>query len=278
MTDLPLVSVVVPVFEGQRFLPAALKSIKDQTYSNIEIVIVDGGSSESSLAEIRSLAQDVDKFESLPPGTPVQETWTRACELSSGEFVKLLCQDDVIYPNAIASQVTALKENPSARMVFSKRDIIDARGKIVAAGRGGLPGRSRLVSGDDALMSAFLSGSNIFGEPLAVLFTREAVLECMPWDASIPYLIDMSTYTACMHGNAVVYQEAVSGAFRVSSESWSTRLTADQARQFREWQRNIEGLLGPMSERNKRKANFNAYRVSWTRAAAYTWLRSTNRL
>lgn len=278
MTDLPLVSVVIPVFEGQRFLPAALKSIKDQTYSNIEIVIVDGGSSAASLAEIRTLAEDVDKFESLPSGTPVQETWTRACELSSGEFVKLLCQDDVIYPDAIASQVAALKENPSARMLFSKRDIIDARGKTVAAARGGLPGRSRLVPGNEALMSAFLSGSNIFGEPLAVLFTREAVLECMPWDASIPYLIDMSTYTACMHASPVVYQETVSGAFRVSSESWSTRLTSDQARQFREWQRNIVDLLGPVPESKKRKASFNAYRVSWTRAAAYAWLRLTNRL
>lgn len=272
-TEAPLVSVVIPVFNGLPFLTETLASIRHQAYDNVEIVVVDGGSEGETRDYLSSLDNSIARIEFLPTGTPVEVTWTRACELATGEFVKLLCQDDVLYPSAIQSQVDFLSGHEDAALVFSKRDIIDADGSVVAKARGGIPGPSRTLDGREALRFGYLAGANIYGEPESVLFRRVALTEQLPWSASIPYLIDMQMYARVMMTSKVGYLDETVGAFRISSQSWSTRLTAEQTQQFREWQTWVAGSLGDVTTLDRLRARCNATRVSWTRSAAYAWLR-----
>lgn len=278
MTDVPLVSVVIPVFNGLPFLRDALASVELQTYKSLEIVIVDGGSDEETVDFVKSVEHQVVKAEFLPRGTPVEETWTRCSQLATGEFVKLLCQDDVLDPEALEQQVEFLSANPQAGMVFSKRNVIDAAGEILVRGRGGVRGSSRVLPGRKALLSGYLAGANVFGEPVAVMFRRDALQQELPWDASVPYLIDMSMYARVMMRGPVGYLDEVVGGFRVSSQSWSTRLSAQQTRQFRQWQARVAHDLGNVTGRQRLVAWLNAWKVSWMRAAAYRWLRLRSRL
>ena len=75
-----------------------------------------------------------------------------------------------------------------------------------------------------------------------------------------------------MAGNVGFLNETV-GAFRISSQSWSTRLTAEQTEQFRQWQELVRALLNDVTPLERQRAKWNAVRVSWTRSAAYAWLR-----
>lgn len=273
MAEAPLVSVAIPVFNGLPYLPQTLESVRAQTYPNIEIVLVDGGSDEPALKYLRSL-QDLNvRVEFLSRGTPVAETWSRSCELAHGDFIKLLCQDDLLYATAIESQVEFLLKQESAGLVFSKRDVVDADGSVVSKGRGGLSGSSRVLDGREALRFGYLAGSNIYGEPEAVLFRRSALVNQLPWNSSIPYLIDMEMYARVMLSGKVGFLNETVGAFRISSQSWSTRLTTEQTRQFQEWQEWVSGALGDVTSAERRRARLNARRVSWMRSAAYTWLR-----
>lgn len=278
MNETPLVSVVIPVFNGVPYLEHALSSVAEQTYRNVEVVIVDGGSDTETLEYLKSISGSVARVEYLERGTPVQKTWTRACELATGEFIKLLCQDDVLYPHALETQVESLIRWPETGLVFSRRDIIDAQGHIVARGRGGAPGGTRELTTREALEYGYLAGANVYGEPLAVMFRAVSLRKCLPWDASIPYLIDMSTYACVMRNGPVGYEDAVVGAFRVSSQSWSTRLSGEQTRQFREWQAEVAQYMGGVSWFEGFRASVNARRVSWTRSLAYLWLRARGRL
>lgn len=277
MTNVPLVSVVIPVFNGLPYLRDTLASVQSQTYKPVEIVVVDGGSNRETVSFLKSLPAVVSRIEFLPLGTPVEETWTRCCELASGEFVKLLCQDDVLNSDALRRQVEFLSANPQAGMVFSRRNVIDAAGQVLVRGRGGLRGTTRVLPGREALLSGYLAGANVYGEPVAVMFRRDLLQQQLPWDASIPYLIDMSMYARVMMEAPVGYLDHVVGGFRVSSQSWSTRLSAQQTRQFRQWQARVAQSLGGVTAPQRLTAWLNSWKVSWMRAAAYRWLRFRSR-
>ena len=273
----PLVSVVIPVFNGLPYLREACASVIAQSYRNLELVLVDGGSSDGSDAWIRTLGAEAPfpiVTEFLPSGTTAAENWTRATELGSGEFIKLLCQDDVIYPDAIAKQLRLLHEFPSAAMAVGQRDIISASGKVIYRNRGcsGLPDGT--TGGEAALHIAYKRAINIFGEPLAVLFRRENLLNNLPWNDRHPFMLDLEMYERVLTNGIVAVEHTPIGAFRVSSQSWSTRLSDQQKAQFAGWQSDFAARSRHhVSAPERRAAHRNLDIQTLLRSLAYRWLR-----
>jgi hypothetical protein len=276
MTELPLVSVVIPVFNGGAFLLDSLDSVLGQTYSNIEVVITDGGSTDGTKEWLEKYSEHEVVKGYLPAGSGAAANWTLACELSSGQYIKLLCQDDLLHPNGLALQVKDLMENPVARIAFAQRDIIDARGRVLSRSRGCQGLQSGVVPGHSALLAAYKAGTNIFGEPEAVLFERKAMLEALPWTDTEPFLLDMLFYSKILaHYPAVVRKEPV-GAFRISSSSWSTRLVREHRSQFRSWQRLAAEIIGGVNQWNRLVGTVNTEKTTQMRRAVYAWLKFRN--
>lgn len=268
-----LVSVVVPVFDGLAYLPQTVDSVLAQDHPAVELVLVDGGSTDGSLEWIRSLDHPRLVVDALAPGTPAARTWTRASELATGEYVKLLCQDDLIHPTTLRVQAADLDANPTAGMAIGQRDVISASGRVISRARGCAGLRAGLVDGVHALEVGARQGANVFGEPLAVLFRRTAMQAALPWDDTHPFLLDMFFYAKVLqHHDLVVRRESV-GAFRVSSSSWSTRLAGQQRAQFRAWQEHVERDIAPQPWYRIAQARANNEKTTWLRRAAYAWLR-----
>lgn len=277
-SDFPLVSVVIPIFNGAPFLQYALNSVLQQTYPNIEIVMTDGGSSDGSREWLESYSDYNVVKGYLPHGSGAAANWTLACELSSGQYVKLLCQDDLLYPAAISVQVRDLQDNPEARIAFARRDIIDSKGEILSHARGCQGLNAGLVSGRAALLAGYRAGTNIYGEPEAVLFERQAMLDALPWQDTEPFMLDVLFYTKVLEKfPAVVRLESV-GAFRVSSSSWSTKLVHEHRRQFRSWQLQVRDLIEPLSWWDRAVGVINTEKTTQIRRAVYTWLTLRNRM
>ena len=72
-----LVSVVIPTFNGLPYLAEAIDSVRCQNHPNIELVIVDGGSTDGTLSWLETKGIE---HTSLPPGTPPADTWTAATQ------------------------------------------------------------------------------------------------------------------------------------------------------------------------------------------------------
>ncbi len=269
----PVVSVVIPVFNGLPYLSDAVASVRAQTLSDVELVLVDGGSTDGSREWIENLEDARVRRDFLPPGTPAARTWTRASELGTGTFVKLLCQDDVIYPRALELQVADLQRFPTAGMATAQRDIVAANGLAIARRRGCSGLTNGLVKGRRALETGCRRGTNIFGEPLAVLFRRESLLEALPWEDDQPFLLDMFMYAKVLRKHDLVVRRQSIGAFRVSSASWSTRLASQQRNQFNSWQRHVEQDIAAQPWYRIAQARTNAEVTALTRRAAYAWLR-----
>ena len=201
------VSVVIPVFNGLRYLPETVASVQAQTHPDIEIVLVDGGSTDGSREWVEAFEHPRVVKDYLPAGTPAAGTWTRASELASSEYVKLLCQDDLIYPRAVELQVADLDASANAGMAIVQRDMISASGKVLYRGRGCAGLANGTIDGRRALAIGSRKGANVFGEPLAVLFRREAMMAALPWEDSQPFLLDMFFYAKVLASSDLVVRK-----------------------------------------------------------------------
>ena len=268
-----LVSVVVPVFNGLPYLRELVASVLAQDYSPLEIVFSEGGSTDGSAEYLRTIVDPRVRIITAPEGSGAAGNWTHASQAATGDFIKLVCQDDLLTPDAVSRQVAAMQQHPTAVMAVARRDIIDARGGTVSKARGG-QGLSRgLVAGADVIRACWLQGTNVVGEPVVVLFRRQALLDAMPWRDDNPLMLDITTYAAVAPHGDVWVDSASLGAFRVSSSSWSTRLAGVQHAQFKAWQdAYVAALPEAPTSSELRKAARGLAITSLMRRAAYRWL------
>jgi glycosyltransferase involved in cell wall biosynthesis len=105
----PLVSVVIPVKNGARFMREAIDSVLAQRYPRLELLIVDGGSTDGSI----EIARSYEQATLLPQrGDGLGGAWNEGIEASSGELVALLDSDDRWLPGKLEAQVAMLRADP----------------------------------------------------------------------------------------------------------------------------------------------------------------------
>ena len=269
-----LASVVVPVFNGMPHLPALVESLLAQTYPDLEIVFSEGGSTDGSVDYLGTIDDPRVRVITPEDAKGAAANWTAASRAAQGDYVKLVCQDDLLTPDAVALQVLDLEAEPSAVMAIAQRDIVDANGAVLYARRGGAGLAPGVMPGADVIRACYLNGTNVIGEPLAVMFRREPFLAALPWDDSNPLVLDLMFYAKVAARGDVVVRKGSIGGFRVSTSSWSTRLASVQRQQFEQWQREYETSLPTRpsgAERARARAGVHAQTL--LRRAAYRWLR-----
>ena len=112
-----LVSILIPCYNGEKFVAEAIESALGQTHSNVEIVVVDDGSTDNSVEVLKSFGDRII-FEAGPnQGACVARN--RAFELCTGDYIQYLDADDKIVPHKIERQLPLL-ENNQADMVLCK--------------------------------------------------------------------------------------------------------------------------------------------------------------
>ena len=275
----PRVSVVVPVFNGLPHLKSLVHCLMAQNYPNLEIVFSEGGGSDGGLDYLRTLDDPRITIIEQPLGTSAAENWTRASQAATGEFTKLICQDDLLTPTAIQEQVHDLITYPTAVMAIAARDIVDAHGHVIFARRGlaGLKGDS--LPGEATIRACYLHGTNVMGEPLAVLFRTSALQTSLPWIDDNPLMLDLSMYAKVAPLGDVVIRRNSVGAFRVSNSSWSTRLARRQLEQTRQWQQEYEAdHQGSISRWERARSASGRGTQTTLRRIAYTVLSIRGRL
>ncbi|MFM8814705.1 MAG: glycosyltransferase family 2 protein, partial [Actinomycetes bacterium] len=168
MSVSPLVSICIPTYNGERFIKETLASVVNQTHRNIEILVSDHSSSDSTRQIVESFRDERIRLSVLAPGGGAAANWNASVGSAKGQFVKLVCQDDILRPDCVDLQTKSLLQNPSASFSFSLRNIISPKGRTLIRSRGFSPDNN-VVSLREGLDTLVRSGTNIFGEPCAVL-------------------------------------------------------------------------------------------------------------
>lgn len=107
-----LVSIIMPVYNNEKYLKEAIESVLNQTHNNIELLILDDGSSDKSLSIIEEYALENKNIRIISRGNKgVANSIRELLEYANGEYIARMDGDDVSYPNRIETQIKYLKDN-----------------------------------------------------------------------------------------------------------------------------------------------------------------------
>lgn len=219
MNSAPLVSIVIPAY-NPRFFNSALQSALGQSHVNFEVVVCD----DSRGSDIRSI------FDAQLENPALNVRYVRntdhlglvgnllAClGEARGEYVKFLCDDDLLFSACIHLQATALTENPDATLVLAQRLYLDADGMQLPSRleNSALAPTSAIFKGDDLLAVFERFPVNILGGFSNAMFRRADLLELLPALTQPGHCfvasLDFALYVCLMRrGNIVVLQEVLS--------------------------------------------------------------------
>src|SRR5262249_44526169 len=126
----PLVSVVMPVYNGERFVVEAVRSILAQTFRDFECLVVDDGSTDRT-PELLAAEQARDPrlvVHRQPANLGFREALTTGCALARGELIARMDADDISLPTRLERQVAFLQTHPKVGVVGSAVQFLDDRG------------------------------------------------------------------------------------------------------------------------------------------------------
>jgi glycosyltransferase involved in cell wall biosynthesis len=119
MTGLPKVTVVIPVYNGEKYLGIAVDSILSQTFPDFELLVIDDGSIDRSIAVVLSYSDPRIRLECNPTNLGVSTTRNKGIQLARGEYLAFLDSDDWAYPERLAKQTAFLDNHPDCAAVGS---------------------------------------------------------------------------------------------------------------------------------------------------------------
>jgi glycosyltransferase involved in cell wall biosynthesis len=126
----PLVSIITPSFNQAEFLEETIRSVLAQDYPRIEYIIVDGGSTDGSLAVIQQYADRLAWWVSEPDQGQT-DAINKGFAQARGEILAWLNSDDTYQPGAVREAVEALTNHPEAAMVYGDANLIDENGGVI---------------------------------------------------------------------------------------------------------------------------------------------------
>lgn len=124
----PLVTVVVPTYQGEAFLRATLDSVLAQTFRDFELVVCDDGSTDGTLSILGSYGDRLRLVKQRNRG--VAAARNRAATSARGEFLAFLDHDDLWEPEMLATLVPLLRADPGVGLVYSDALVIDKEGAV----------------------------------------------------------------------------------------------------------------------------------------------------
>ncbi|MBX9687512.1 MAG: glycosyltransferase family 2 protein [Candidatus Obscuribacterales bacterium] len=178
-----LVSVCLPVWNGENFLESAILSVLTQTHHNLELIVIDDCSTDDSPKIIERLqAEDSRiKYYRNEHRLGLFENYNRCMSLSTGDFIKPFAQDDLLEPTHIEQMLQLANSHTDIALLSCSRKWIDAKGADLSETHGNIPSASDLFPAEKPLDRARILQHSIFpiinliGEPAAVLFPRTLI-------------------------------------------------------------------------------------------------------
>jgi glycosyltransferase involved in cell wall biosynthesis len=195
------VSVCIPTYNGSAFLAEAVQSVLTQSFGDFELLIVDDGSTDTTLDIARSFTDPRITIYRNEQQRGIPGNWNRCLELAKGEYVCIFHQDDVMLPSNLARKVRILDENAKVRFVHSAVEFI-IEGKPPQ-----LPGNWVEPASEDFVMDGrryfrkLLLQGNLICAP-TVVARRQCLVDAGMFDEELGYTPDYEMWLKlCVNGH-----------------------------------------------------------------------------
>lgn len=181
MEKTPLVSIITPCYNGEKYLPMYFQGILTQEHKNIEVIFVDDGSEDNTAAIAKKYGEKLErkgiKFIYIyQENAGVAAAINKGLNVFSGDYLSWLDSDDILLPANISHKVRALEDNSAYGFAMSGILFVDESDTDIV-----IKSRSRKKpDGEDTLFEDYIYCRNIVWGPGTVLVRREAILEALP--------------------------------------------------------------------------------------------------
>lgn len=182
--NFPLVSIIIPVYNGSNYLREAIESAINQVYQNIEIIVINDGSNDNDQTEKIALefSSDIRYFKKINGG--VSSALNLGIKMMKGEYFSWLSHDDLYYPTKISEQINCLIENNyEYDIIISKNRIIDSKGNVI---KENVSGKNCEIKWQDFYKKSLKKTVN----GCTLLIKRDTLLKTGPFDESYKYSQD----------------------------------------------------------------------------------------
>jgi glycosyltransferase involved in cell wall biosynthesis len=217
---LPLVSVIIAVKNGEKYLQAAIESVRRNDYQAREIIVVDGGSKDDS----RLIAKSFDEITLIDQeGNGLCDAWNVGVRAANGSLVAFLDSDDLWSSNKLRLQVRYMQEHPEIQYCVGRVKFFLELGCAIPPGF-----RSKLLEGDHVgrIPGTLLARRSLF-DSIGTFDTSFIIAGDVDWfarakDHQIPMaildevLLYKRVHTRNLSSNARLNSEELLGVFRIS--------------------------------------------------------------
>lgn len=214
----PKISVIIPAYNSENAIGNTIKSVQNQTFTDLELIVINDGSQDSTLEVITQIKDSrIKVFSYANAGGNVSRN--RGLHRAVGEFVSFLDADDLWTPDKLQSQLQALQENVTAKVAYSWTDYIDTNGELI------LSGKRINVNGnvyENLLLNNFLeNGSN-------PLICRKSLISLGGFDESLNAAQDWDMWLRLASKFNFICVPSVQILYRISANSVSTNLVRQE--------------------------------------------------
>lgn len=242
----PVVTVCIPAYNASTVVGDALRSALQQDYADFEILVLDNHSTDGTGNIVSGIAAGDPRVRCVRHSENIgmARNFTAGISLARGEYVQILCADDVLEPGCLASLAAALNSRPEAVFAACGRLFVDETLQTVRLLRARQ--QRETVEGARLLRECFIHG-NVIGEPSAVMFRRSAASRGFSGEYS--QAVDLEMWFHLLEsGAAVLLPETLvrirqHGAQTTQANIRSGRIVEDKRRLFRQYGANLRNSL-----------------------------------
>ncbi len=198
----PLISIVIPSFNQGAYIRQTIESCLEQDYRPIEIVVMDGGSTDGTVDILKSYETTSELRWVSERDQGVVDAVNQGLERARGQIVAIQSSDDYYLPGAFSFAVAGFRDHPAAGLVFGDVERVDAEGKVLFTIR------------QDRFSLARLLAREVFVYQPTAFFRRDLALSLSGWKPQIPYTPDLDLWIRLAFHAGVVKVDAVVGAYR----------------------------------------------------------------
>lgn len=133
----PKVSIVIPAYNREKYIGMAIKSVLDQTYRDLELIVVDDGSRDGTLAIAEQFAREDDRVQVLSDKTNRGAAYAlkKGFEAARGEYVGQVDSDDILEPQGVELTAAVLDDDIGCGLVYTNYVEISKNGHVLRVGR-----------------------------------------------------------------------------------------------------------------------------------------------
>lgn len=219
----PAVSIIIPTYNRKDYLCIAVESVIKQTYTDLEIIIVDNCSNDGTEEAIKKIKDDRIKYIRHPINIQVIANWIYGMCLAKGEYFAILGDDDVYRESFIESRVKTFEKFPNITAAFSDHDECDEDGNIFISKRPKPYAEPTELSGSSLLQTLFYKkgiwqiGSGLYKVNPVRQWWIDSIHSGKAFDTGVGVKIACNSSAAILPTNSFIYRYHKNQDSKISS-------------------------------------------------------------